>query len=56
MAEKFFRWDSVDDLTTEEDITLYFQACTEDDPGDGSAGSRSTGRHRQRTRHEPAGT
>ena len=36
MAEKFSRWDPVDDLTTEEDITLYFQACIEDDPGDGS--------------------
>ena len=34
--EKFSRWDPVDDLTTEEDITLYFQACVEDDPGDGS--------------------
>ena len=36
MAEKFSRWDPVDDLTTEEDIALYFQACIEDDPGDGS--------------------
>ena len=36
MAEKFSRWDPVDDLTTEEDITLYFQVCIEDDPGDGS--------------------
>ena len=35
-AEKFSRWDPVDDLTTEEDIALYFQACIEDDPGDGS--------------------
>lgn len=34
--EKFSRWDPVDDLTTEEDITLYFQACVDDDPGDGS--------------------
>ena len=34
--EKFSRWDPVDDLTTEEDITLYFHACVEDDPGDGS--------------------
>ena len=35
-AEKFSRWDPVDDLTTEEDIAHYFQACIEDDPGDGS--------------------
>ena len=27
--------DPVDDLKTEEDIALYFQACVEEDPGDG---------------------
>lgn len=36
MAEKFTRWDPVDDLTTDEDAALYFQACVDDDPGDGS--------------------
>lgn len=36
MAEKFSRWDSADYLKTEEDITLYFEACLEEDPGDGS--------------------
>lgn len=36
MTEKFSRWDAADDLKTEEDIALYFEACIEDDPGDGS--------------------
>ncbi|MDA8165784.1 MAG: putative addiction module antidote protein [Desulfobacteraceae bacterium] len=36
MAEKFSRWDSADYLKTEEDIALYFDACVEEDPGDGS--------------------
>ena len=36
MAEKFHRWDAADHLKTEEDITLYFEACLEEDPGDGS--------------------
>jgi len=36
MAEKFLRWDAADDLKTEEDIALYFQACVDEDPGDGS--------------------
>lgn len=35
-AEKFTRWDPVDDLKSEEDVALYFQACVEEDPGDGS--------------------
>jgi len=35
MTEKFSRWDSADDLKTDEDIALYFQICTEEDPGDG---------------------
>jgi len=36
MAEKFTRWDAADHLKTEEDITTYFEACLDDDPGDGS--------------------
>lgn len=36
MAEKFTRWDASDHLKTEEDITAYFKACLDDDPGDGS--------------------
>ena len=36
VLEKFTRWDPVDSLKTEEDIALYFQACIDDDPGDGS--------------------
>ena len=36
MAEKFSRWDAADDLKTEEDMSLYFEACFEEDPGDGS--------------------
>ena len=36
MPEKFTRWDSADYLKTEEDIALYFDACFEEDPGDGS--------------------
>ena len=35
-SEKFSRWDPVEDLTTEEDMALYFQACIDEDPGDGS--------------------
>ena len=36
MTEKFSRWDVVDYLKTEEDMALYFDACLEEDPGDGS--------------------
>lgn len=36
MTEKFSRWDAADDLRSEEDIALYFEACIEEDPGDGS--------------------
>jgi len=36
MAEKFFTWDPVDELKTEEDMALYLDACLVDDPGDGS--------------------
>jgi probable addiction module antidote protein len=35
-TEQFIRWDPVDDLKTDEDVALYFQACVEEDPGDGS--------------------
>ena len=35
-SENFTRWDPADDLTNEEDIALYFQACVDEDPGDGS--------------------
>jgi probable addiction module antidote protein len=36
MAEKFSRWDAADYLESEEDMALYFEACVEEDPGDGS--------------------
>ncbi len=36
MSEKFTEWDAVHELKSETDITLYFEACLEDDPGDGS--------------------
>ena len=36
MAEKFSRWDVSDYLKTDEDMALYFELCTADDPGDGS--------------------
>lgn len=36
MAETFSHWDSADYLETEEDVALYFEACIEEDPGDGS--------------------
>ncbi|MBB5347181.1 putative addiction module antidote protein [Desulfoprunum benzoelyticum] len=36
MTEKFTRWDASDHLKTEEDIMAYFEACLDDDPGDGS--------------------
>jgi probable addiction module antidote protein len=36
MTEKFTRWDPADDLKSEQDIALYFDACVSDDPGDGS--------------------
>lgn len=43
MAEKFTRYDVVDHLETEEDIRLYFEACEEEDPGDGSLISMALG-------------
>ena len=36
MNERFTKWDAVHELKSEEDIALYFEACLEDDPGDGS--------------------
>ena len=36
MAESFSRWDATDYLKTDEDMALYFELCTADDPGDGS--------------------
>lgn len=36
MAESFSRWDSAGYLKTDEDMALYFEICTADDPGDGS--------------------
>ncbi len=36
MAEKFTKWDSASHLRDEEDVALYFDACLEEDPGDGS--------------------
>ena len=43
MTEKFSRWDSADYLATEEDVALYFEACLEDDPGDGSLVRKALG-------------
>lgn len=34
--EGFSRWDAADSLKTDEDMALYFEACLEEDPGDGS--------------------
>jgi len=36
MAVTLSKWDVVDHLKSEEDVVLYFQACVDDDPGDGS--------------------
>ncbi|MFM7484244.1 MAG: addiction module antidote protein [Burkholderiaceae bacterium] len=36
MKERFTKWDAVHELKSEEDIALYFEACLDDDPGDGS--------------------
>ncbi len=33
---KLKKWDAVDRLNSEEEITGYFEACLEEDPGDGS--------------------
>ena len=36
MGIKLTRWDALDHLNTEEDLSLYLEACFEEDPGDGS--------------------
>ena len=36
MSEAFTKWDAADHLRPPEDIRLYLEACTEEDPGDGS--------------------
>jgi len=36
MTEEFSRYDISDYLKTDEDMALYFDACIEEDPGDGS--------------------
>lgn len=36
VPEGFNRWDAADTLKTDEDAVLYFEACLEEDPGDGS--------------------
>lgn len=33
---KLKKWDVVEHLKDEEDMRLYFEACIEEDPGDGS--------------------
>jgi len=43
MVEKFSRWDAADDLKTTEDIAMYFDACVDEDPGDGSLVQRALG-------------
>src|SRR5579859_563217 len=32
----FSRWDAANSLKTDNDMALYFEACLEEDPGDGS--------------------
>lgn len=36
MTEKFSRWDAADQIKSDEDAALYFDACAAEDPGDGS--------------------
>lgn len=36
IPEGFSRWDAADTLKTDEEAALYFEACLEEDPGDGS--------------------
>lgn len=36
MGEKFTVWDPVHELKCEHDMAAYFEACIENDPGDGS--------------------
>lgn len=33
---KLKKWDAVDHLNSEQEIAGYFEACLEEDPGDGS--------------------
>jgi DNA-binding phage protein len=35
-GEKFTVWDPVHELKCEHDMAIYFEACIENDPGDGS--------------------
>lgn len=36
IPEGFSRWDAAETLKTDEDAVQYFEACLEEDPGDGS--------------------
>ena len=36
MPETFTRWDAAEHLRTKEEVRLYREACSEEDPGDGS--------------------
>lgn len=36
IGERFTQWDAREELKSEEDFFLYFEACLDDDPGDGS--------------------
>ena len=36
MGIKLSKWDAVDHLKNEEEMSLYLEACFEEDPGDGS--------------------
>lgn len=36
MAIKLNKWDVVNHLESEEEMSLYLEACFEEDPGDGS--------------------
>ena len=36
MTIKLHKWDVVEQLHTEDDMRLYFEACLKEDPGDGS--------------------
>ena len=36
MTETFEKWDGARDLRDREDVRRYLEACTEQDPGDGS--------------------
>ena len=36
MNENFTAWDPLNHLKSDEDLSLYLEACAEEDPGDGS--------------------